>query len=99
MRVLALAISLSVASAFSGESYLPLFQIERSLNANVVHYDAKVTNGHLDPKQPVIAYWIMATENGRRQELNLLERARAYGFTTQRESSDDAYVMHLVSDR
>jgi len=36
----------------------PLFIIERNKNANVVHYDARLTaDGKLDPKEPVIAYW------------------------------------------
>ena len=38
----------------------PLFIIERNKNANVVHYDARLTaDGKLDPKEPVIAYWVM----------------------------------------
>jgi len=73
--------------------------IERSVNANVVHYDAKVgADGKLDPTQPIIAYWVMGAEDGRRQELNLLERARAYGFSTQ-ASGTDSYKMTIVSEK
>src|SRR5438477_12797965 len=60
----------------------PLFVIERSTNANVVHYDANVKpDGQLDPRQPISAYWVMAAEDGRREELSVFERSRAYGFT------------------
>src|SRR5712691_865167 len=72
-----------------GSRYLPLFVIERSVNANVVHYDAKLgPDGKLDPREPVVAYWIMGAEDGRRQDLNAIERLRAYGFSTQVSGAD-----------
>jgi hypothetical protein len=86
--------------AQSQVTYLPLFIIERSLNANVVHYEAKIkADGRLDPVEPVIAYWTMAAENGRRQALNLLERTKAYGFTIRPDGAQDAFKMSLVADR
>lgn len=79
---------------------VPLFTIEKSSNANRVQYEARVTpNGHIDPHQPVVAYWIMAAENGRRQELNILERAKAYGFTIHPDSVPDSYRLWVVSHR
>jgi hypothetical protein len=79
---------------------VPLFTIEKSSNANRVQYEARLlANGHLDPKQPVVAYWIMAAENGRRQELNILERAKAYGFTIRPDASPDSYKLRVVSHR
>jgi uncharacterized protein DUF4833 len=78
---------------------VPLFTIEKSSNANRVQYEAQVTaDGHIDPKQPVVAYWIMAAENGRRQELNILERAKAYGFTIHQDGPD-SYKLRVVSHR
>ena len=76
---------------------VPLFTIEKSSNANRVQYEARVmADGHIDPHQPVVAYWIMAAENGRRQELNILERAKAYGFTLHRDGVD-SYRLWVVS--
>lgn len=76
---------------------VPLFTIEKSSNANRVQYDALLTpDGHIDPHQPVTAYWIMAAENGRRQELNILERAKAYGFTLHQDGPD-SYKLWVVS--
>lgn len=76
---------------------VPLFTIEKSSNANRVQYDARLTpEGHFDPHQPVVAYWIMAAENGRRQELNILERAKAYGFTLHQDGVD-SYRLWVVS--
>ena len=76
-----------------------LFTIEKSSNANRVQYDARLTpEGHFDAKQPIVAYWIMAAEDGRRQELNVLERAKAYGFTLRRDG-EDSYRLWVVSHR
>ena len=79
---------------------VPLFTIEKSSNANRVQYEARLRpDGHIDPNQPVAAYWIMAAENGRRQELNVLERAKAYGFTIHPDKVPDSYRLRVVSHR
>ena len=76
----------------------PLFVIERNMNANVVHYDARLTaDGTLDPKEPVIAYWVMLAKDGRRQKLNWIEKKKAYGFTTTPDPSVNGYKMTLVA--
>lgn len=89
---------LAAAGWVSGQDRsVPLFTIEKSSNANRVQYEARVTpDGHIDPHQPVVAYWIMAAENGRRQELNILERAKAYGFTLHQDGVD-SYRLWVVS--
>ncbi len=89
----------SAAIAAEGDAYVPLFVIERSVNKNVVHYDAKLRNGKLDSEQPVVAYWIMGENNGRRQELNLLERLRAYGFSVKPDKDPDTFRLTIVSDK
>ncbi len=82
------------------DTFLPLFLIERTTNANVVHYEAKLVDGKLDPKEPVVAYWILAAEDGRREKLSFLERNEAYGFSTVRdEGAGDSYTIRIVSDR
>jgi hypothetical protein len=81
-----LALLASPAAAQTRTS--PLFTIERSKNANVVHYDARLTaDGELDPKEPVIAYWIRLAEDGRREELSWIEKKKAYGFTIKPDRS------------
>ena len=76
----------------------PLFIIERSKNANVVHYDARLTaDGELDPKEPVIAYWILLAEDGRRKELSWIERKKAYGFTIKPDRSGKGHTITLVA--
>ena len=76
----------------------PLFIIERSKNANVVHYDARLTaDGKLDPKEPVIAYWVLLAEDGRREELSWIEKKKAYGFGIKPDPSVNGYKMTLVA--
>lgn len=82
------------------DSSQSLFIIERSTNANVVHYDALIgEDGVLNPEEPIAVYWVMVAEDGRRQELTSLERKHAYGFTIERDSSDQSYWMALVSQK
>jgi hypothetical protein len=77
----------------------PLFIIERSKNANVVRYDARLTaDGKLDPKEPVIAYWVLSAEDGRREELSWIEKKKAYGFDIKPDPSVKGYKMTLVAD-
>lgn len=75
-----------------------LFFIERSKNANVVHYDARLTpKGRLDSGEPVIVYWIMLAEDGRREDLNWLERNKAYGFRVERDKSKRVFRLRLMA--
>jgi hypothetical protein len=58
-----------------------LFVIERSKNANIVVYDAnRGPSGDLSATEPIVAYWLLNGENGKREELNRVDRDRAYGF-------------------
>ena len=58
-----------------------LFVIERSKNANVVVYDANLGAGSdFAASEPVVAYWLLNGEKGKREELNVVERKQAYGF-------------------
>jgi hypothetical protein len=75
-----------------------LFVIARSKNANVVHYDARVhESGRLDGEAPVVAYWIMRAEDGRREGLSFFERKLAYGFTTSFTPGGDALRLRLTA--
>jgi hypothetical protein len=92
-------LALLAAPAAAQMKTSPLFIIERSKNANVVHYDARLTaDGKLDPKEPVIAYWVMSAEDGRREELSQIEKKKAYGFDIKPDPSAKGYQMILVAD-
>jgi hypothetical protein len=76
----------------------PIFIIERSKNANVVHYAPQLTaDGNFEPNEPVTAYWVMLAQDGRRKKLNWIERKKAYGFSIKPGVSAKSYTMTLVA--
>ena len=76
----------------------PLFVMARSKNANVVHYDVQLTaDGDLDPEEPVIAYWVMLAEDGHREDLNWIERQKAYGFMVEPNPAVNGYTMTIAA--
>jgi len=86
------------ASAPAQAGTQPLFIIERNKNANVVHYDAQlIADGKLDHKNPVIAYWVMLAQDGRRENLNWIEKKMAYGINIKPYPSVNGYQMTIVS--
>jgi len=97
-RLILCVLFIAALTASADEAFVPLFVIERSVNGNTVHYDAKLKDGKLDPQQPVVAYWVLS-ENGKRQELNVLERLKAYGFTIRPDKEPEAFRMTLVADK
>ncbi len=60
-----------------------VFYIQRSPNANTVVYATKVTNGQIDTKSPVIAYWRRFNTDGGVKGLKSLERRMAYGVSAK----------------
>ena len=88
-----------VHAAIEHSGFVPLFVIERNANANIIHYDAKLTDGKLDPHQPVVAYWVMAAEDGRREELNFIEKYKAYGFSIRPDQKPETFLLTIVSDK
>jgi hypothetical protein len=77
----------------------PLFRIERSKNANVVQYDARLlSDGRLDPREPVVGYWLRLAKDGRRKELSWIQRRFAYGFKTRFDAARDVAVLEMAAD-
>lgn len=77
----------------------PLFQIERSKNANVVQYDVQLrADGRLDPKEPVIVYWLRLAKDGQRKELSWIQRRFAYGFDTRFDAETGVATLRMKAD-
>jgi hypothetical protein len=77
-----------------------LFVIERSKNANIVVYDGnRTSSGALDPKTPVTVYWLMNAKDGQREELNRVERNRAYGFDLDEGKDTTTRILTLKSGK
>ena len=95
---------LALAPVFRGEAAEPcpshLFVLGRSKNANIVVYDAnRNPAGDLPASDPVVAYWLLNGENGAREELNLVERQRAYGFDLTPGQTPGTFEMAFKSGR
>jgi hypothetical protein len=87
-------LTLPGATAFAQVTAEKLFFIQRSKNANEVHYDARVTkDGALDPKDPVEGYWLNKAEGGGRSSITVLQRI-AYGFDVD-ANGDGTWKMKL----
>ncbi len=102
MKALLLAVLLlaSLAPIAEAASTQTLFIIQRSLNKNEVHYDARLdAEGRLDPAQPVEVYWLMLAEDGRREDLSWIEREEAYGFTVEANPGEPSFRMTLKAEK
>ena len=96
---LILGACLALAATGEEAQTAPLFRIERSKNANVVQYDVQLrADGRLDPKEPVIAYWIRLAKEGQRQELSWLQRRFAYGFDSRYDRDTDVATLRMNAD-
>ena len=81
--------------AVSGDKVSHLFFIERSKNKNLVQYDIRLAeNSDLPDSRPVNVYWIL--ENGRREELNPIEREYAYGIVRQEKLDENKFKVILA---
>jgi hypothetical protein len=74
----------------------PLFTIERSKNAKVVQYDARVhEDGSLDADEPIDVYWLKPS--GERKELKWLQRRAAYGFAVHWDEGRTGLSLEMVA--
>ena len=103
MRSIAVVLAIVILSLFpqaifaaSGDKEGHLFFIERSKNKNFVQYDFHLTENRDYPQpRPVNAYWIL--ENGRREELNSIERKYGYGIVRQERLDKDKFKIVLAA--
>lgn len=73
-----------------------LFHISRSVNRNLVCYDAHLTNnGQLITDEPINVYWVNREERpGEKNGLNFFQRKMAYGYKVV-DKGDDYSVVTL----
>ncbi len=91
------ALVCTIAPAASARSTSRLFVIARSKNANIVSYDVRLkSDGTLDHAEPLVAYWILAAEDNRRESLSWLERRLAYGYEIS-DVSDNGFRLRLAA--
>ena len=93
--LVALAFACAGAGGARGDSCpAHLFVLARSKNANVVVYDAvRGPRGGLAASEPVAAYWLLDGEESAREQLNGVERQKAYGVDVTAEETEGTWTM------
>lgn len=107
MAVLCVSLALGFAAGYTarqaervGAREVRLFVIERSTNANVVAYDARLGDGGFDVRDPISVYWILHEEGGEREELSALERRMAFGVRVSRATAEEVvFSLAALPDR
>jgi hypothetical protein len=96
--VIAMISNVAIAQA-DGPRRDALFHIERNKNANIVQYDAQVTEeGQLYSKDPVVGYWIRLANEGEIKELTWVQKKLAYGFTVKLGKDKTTAKMDMAAD-
>ena len=93
---LSAALASCAGTVLAGDSVTSqtLFLITRSKNANVVHYSVRLRDNRLDLEDPMLAYWVMHAEDGRRETLSWLEEF-AYGFSLTSKVATSGFRIRL----
>jgi hypothetical protein len=75
-----------------------MFYIQRTPNTNTICYELNVDEkGNLDADNPIHPFWLRyASENGKRAELNFIQRTFAYGLKAKK-SSENNYELRPVA--
>ena len=98
MIFISAALLIPVESLSKDRQVQHLFKIERSKNANIVQYDVQMkADGRLDPKKPVVAYWVRHAKEGQKEDLKWIERNFAYGFRTKYNGKTNTASMEMVA--
>ena len=98
VMLISTALLIPVESLAKSDRAQQLFKIERNKNANIVQYDVQMkADGKLDPKEPVVAYWIRLAKDGRKKDLKWVEKQFAYGFTTTYDAKTNTAIMDMAA--
>jgi len=56
-----------------------LFYLQRTQNINTIIYELNIENGKLNTETPIDIFWILFTENEKRENLTAMEKEFVYG--------------------
>lgn len=74
-----------------------LFYLQRTANTNTIVCELNLdASGRPDPENPVHVFWLRYAEDGKRKELNYIQRIFAYGIKSALQPNG-AYKLHFVS--
>jgi hypothetical protein len=73
-----------------------LFFLQRNPNTNTIVCELNSKNGVVDIEDPIHVFWIRFGEDGKREELNFIQKKFAYGVKST-QIAKDKYELHFVS--
>ncbi|SEK21664.1 DUF4833 domain-containing protein [Parapedobacter koreensis] len=77
-----------------------MFYIQRDPNANTVCYALNLDKqGRLDKSKPLDIFWMRYAEDGRRQDLNYIQRVFAYGIKVKKIASNEIEFRSVAYDK
>lgn len=77
-----------------------MFYIQRDPNANTVCYALNLDNhGNLNKEEPLDIFWMKYAEDGRRQDLNYIQRVFAYGIKVKKLSRNEIEFRSVAYDK
>ena len=98
MIFISIALLIPVESLSKNRQTQHLFKIERSKNDNIVQYDVQIKeDGKLDPKEPVVAYWVRLAKEGQKENLKWVEKNFAYGFKAKYNAKTNTATMDMAA--
>lgn len=97
--LVALLIFFSAAEAGDPVQGERLFRITRNKNDNIVFYDVRHKDGRLDKDNPVSVYWMIPSKKNKLENLNFIERTKAYGFSVVKSYGQDSVDIMLTAGK
>jgi hypothetical protein len=73
-----------------------LFYLQRNPNTNTIVCELNHKNGVVDTDDPIHVFWIRFGEDGKKEELNFVQRKFAYGVKST-QIGKDKYELNFVS--
>ena len=74
-----------------------VFYVQRTPNTNTIAYELNYSSpGVLNEDNPIHIFWLRYQEDGRRKELNYIQKKFAYGLNIKKHNAND-YEMRFVS--
>lgn len=77
-----------------------MFYIQRDPNANTVCYTLNIdSQGKLDKSKPLDIFWMRYADDGKRQNLNYIQRVFAYGIKVKKVAANEIEFRSVAYDK
>ena len=76
-----------------------LFRVTRNKNDNIVCYDLLKKDEKMEKDNPVSVYWVIPSKQNKLENLNFLERTKAYGVSLVKTYGQDSVDIMLKAGK